>query len=110
EAAAEIGGDEVGRALFASTLTSAVPFIALFFLDGDFKMFIKEPSLALVFPLLVSLGVALTLSAMLTAKALATIVRHRGERGEMELQKAARRLNPQDSRIRELYRYLLKGC
>src|SRR5690606_10194687 len=76
--AAEIGGGEVGRALFASTLTTCAPFVALFFLEGEFLLFVREPALALAFPLILSLVVALTLSAMLTSKALATIVRHKG--------------------------------
>ncbi|MBI5155291.1 efflux RND transporter permease subunit, partial [Candidatus Poribacteria bacterium] len=108
--AAGDGGDEVSRALLASTLTSVVPFVPFYFTDGDFKLFVKEPALALVFPLLISLGVALTLSAMLTARALASIVRHKGARGEAEWKKAAERLNPSRSRLREFYRLLLKSC
>jgi len=59
--AAAQGGVEVGRGLFASTLTTAVVFVPIAFLDGEFKEIVKEPTLALVFPLLLSLAVALTL-------------------------------------------------
>ncbi|MBI1289694.1 ATP-binding cassette domain-containing protein [bacterium] len=60
EAAAQ-GGVEVGRGLFASTLTTAVVFVPIAFLDGEFKEIVREPTLALIFPLLLSLAVALTL-------------------------------------------------
>jgi ABC-type multidrug transport system ATPase subunit len=102
---ASLGGDEVGRALLASTLTSCVPFIPFAFLDSDFAMIIREPALALVFPLLLSLLVALTLSAMLTAQALRTVGRetksHKRLRGGID---------PRGSRLREAYRYILKAA
>ncbi|MCC6547146.1 efflux RND transporter permease subunit [Candidatus Sumerlaeota bacterium] len=60
------GGSEVGRGLLASTLTSTVVFIPLAFLDGEFKLVVKEPTLAMVFPLLLSLLVALTLVPVFT--------------------------------------------
>jgi len=66
------GSTDVGRALFASTLTTGAPFVGLVFLDGRFKSIIREPALALIFPLIVSLFVALTLSAMLTSIVLIT--------------------------------------
>ncbi len=108
--AAELGGGEVGRALLASTLTTCVPFLALFFVEGEFRLFIKEPALALTFPLMLSLLVALSLSAMLTSKALQSVVRHKGARGDREFETAARRLNPPRSRMRELYRWMLKSA
>jgi HAE1 family hydrophobic/amphiphilic exporter-1 len=102
---ASLGGDEVGRALLASTLTSCVPFIPFAFLDSDFAMIIREPALALVFPLLLSLLVALTLSAMLTGQALRTVGRetksHRRLRGGID---------PRGSRLREAYRFILKAA
>jgi len=108
--ASEKGGGDVGRALLASTLTTVVPFVALFFIEGEFRLFIVEPALALSFPLLLSLLVALSLSAMLTSKALATIVRHSGAQGAAEFARAAENLNPARSRMREFYRWLLKGA
>lgn len=108
--AATLGGNEVGRALFASTLTTVAPFTSFFFIDGEFKLFVKEPTLALVFPLMVSLVVALTLSATMTSRMLATIVRHRGARGAAERERAGARLEPKRSRFREAYRYVLKAC
>jgi HAE1 family hydrophobic/amphiphilic exporter-1 len=102
---ASIGGDEVGRALLASTLTSCVPFIPFVFLDSDFAMIIREPALALVFPLLLSLLVAVSLSAMLTGLALRTVSptgRHRRRLGGG--------VGGTNSRLREGYRFLLKSA
>ncbi len=59
------GGGEVGRGLVAATLTSVIVFLPFSFLDSEFSLMIKEPILALVFPLLVSLVVALTLVPVL---------------------------------------------
>src|SRR5690606_3908027 len=59
--AAAKGGVEVGRGLFASTLTTVIVFLPFIFLDGEFKVLVKEPALGLAFPLLMSLLVALTL-------------------------------------------------
>lgn len=68
--AAGWGGAEVGRGLFAATLTTAAVFVPMAFLDGEFRLFIKEPTLALVFPLFVSLLVALSLIPVLTSMVL----------------------------------------
>ena len=59
--AATQGGVEVGRGLLASTLTTVVVFVPFAFLEGEFRLIVKEPALALVFPLLMSLAVALTI-------------------------------------------------
>lgn len=97
--AASEGGDEVGRALLASTLTSVVPFIGFLFIEGEFKLLVKEPALAIVFPLLASLAVALSLSAMLASRVLARSARKAPARP---------RRKRASGRLREAYRYLLK--
>jgi HAE1 family hydrophobic/amphiphilic exporter-1 len=70
--AAGRGGVEVSQGLIAATLTTAAVFVPMAFLEGEFKLFIKEPTLALVFPLLLSLVVALTLIPVLTYLVLRT--------------------------------------
>ncbi|CAN5243974.1 hypothetical protein BH09SUM1_BH09SUM1_10250 [soil metagenome] len=82
EAAAQ-GGEEVARGLLAGTLTSCAVFAPFLFLgDGQFKLFVKEPALALVFPLMLSLLVALTLVPVLIRIALqnAPVTKRRGAR------------------------------
>ncbi len=76
--AARNGGSEVGRGLLAATLTTAVVFVPLAFLDGQFKLIVKEPTLALVFPLLLSLLVALTIVPVFTWLVLRTKKRRAG--------------------------------
>ena len=105
--AARQGGDEVGRALFASTLTSVVPFIGFFFIDGEFKLFVKEPTMALVFPLLASLAVALTLSAMLSSRVLLTMAT--AKPGTRRAKRLRGGLDPAGRRQPEGYRLLLKA-
>ncbi|MEQ8822549.1 MAG: efflux RND transporter permease subunit [Sumerlaeia bacterium] len=102
DAAAE-GGTEIGRALFASTLTTIVFFVPFSFIEGDFKAIVREPAFAFIFPLIVSLGVALTLSAMLTGKALKSYER-KGRR------QSTLKIAPKRDYMRETYRFVLKGC
>lgn len=83
--AAQRGGSEVGRGLLASTLTSTVVFIPLAFLDGEFKLIVKEPTLAMVFPLLLSLLVALTLVPVFTYYVLLTKKRRAERRTRLPL-------------------------
>lgn len=64
--AAMLGGADVGRGLLAATLTTVVVFVPIVFLEGEFKLIVKEPTLALIFPLIVSLLVALSLVPVLT--------------------------------------------
>ncbi len=71
--AAKLGGVEVGRGLFAATLTTVAVFVPMVFMEGEFKLFIKEPTLALIFPLILSLLVALTLVPVFTFMVLRTI-------------------------------------
>lgn len=63
--AAMRGAGEVAKALFASTLTTGIVFLPIIFVDGDFRLFIYEPTLALVFPVIISWIVATTLCPVL---------------------------------------------
>lgn len=88
------GAGEVAKALFASTATTAVVFVPILFLEGEFRLFVKEPTLALVFPLILSFLVAVTLCPVLVylvMKNSTNLVLHKGS-----------------VRTREIYRLMLK--
>lgn len=68
--AAATGGQEVGRALLASTATTIVVFVPVYFSEGEIRLIFREGALAIVFPLLISLAVALSLVPVLTSRAL----------------------------------------
>jgi len=119
-AAAEKGGQEVGRALLASTATTIVVFVPVYFSEGEIRLIFREGALAIIFPLVISLTVALSLVPVLTAHALR--MRLPGHRGplsrwnEQHLWRPLLRLWPwkrMDGRrarplARELYRAVLK--
>lgn len=88
------GTSEVGRAIIASTLTTVIVFVSILFVESEAKIILKEFSLSVMIPLLVSLVVALTLIPMLARKSL-KIKRpkfhHRG-------------------RLIEIYHLFLKSC
>ncbi len=62
------GTGEVSRAITASTLTTVVVFLPTIFVKSEVRLILRELSLSVIFPLLVSLLVALTLIPMLTAR------------------------------------------
>ncbi|MEO0131590.1 MAG: efflux RND transporter permease subunit [candidate division WOR-3 bacterium] len=66
--AAEIGTSEVATAITASTLTTLAVFFPLLLIRGFLKIMFTELSWAVIFSLSVSLGIALTLTPMLTSK------------------------------------------
>jgi len=72
------GTGEVWRALMATTLTNVVVFTPILFVEGEMSLLFREGALAIVFPIIVSLLVALTLVPMVTARILAG----REKRGE----------------------------
>jgi len=76
--AASFGTNEVAMAITASTLTTVAVFLPLLLLRGLIQVFFKELSWAIIFALLASLGVALTLIPMLTSRFLKM---RSGERG-----------------------------
>lgn len=91
------GASEVGKGLLAATTTTAAVFVPMAFLDGEFRLFIREPTLALVFPLFMSLVVALTLVPVLCSIILRT--KKRNPRGAMRR-----------SRFHDGYAWVLKGA
>ncbi len=66
--AASEGTASVAMAITASTLTTIAVFLPLLLLQGIIQVFFKELSLAVVFSLVASLGVALTLIPMLASR------------------------------------------
>jgi HAE1 family hydrophobic/amphiphilic exporter-1 len=88
------GAGEVAKALFASTATTAIVFLPILFIEDEFRLFVKEPTLALVFPLILSFLVAVTLCPVLVyavMKNSKNLVLHKGS-----------------ARTREVYRLMLK--
>ncbi len=70
EDAAREGTAEVGRPIIASTLTTIAVFVPMLFVEGIAGLIFDDLSLTICFALLVSLGVALTLIPLLSAKVL----------------------------------------
>ncbi len=68
--AAREGTAEVSRAIVASTATTIAVFLPVVFIQSDFQDIIRELALAITFPLLASLLVALTLVPMTGARTL----------------------------------------
>jgi len=68
EEAAVVGTDEVGMAITASILTTLVVFLSLLFTTGIASIFFKHLAYTVVFALLSSLLVALTLIPVLCSK------------------------------------------
>lgn len=68
--AAEQGATQVWRALLATTLTNLVVFTPILFAEGNLRLIFREGAMAVIFPQLMSLLVALTLVPMLTARML----------------------------------------
>ena len=66
--AAWLGSREVVRAIVVSTATNLVVFIPLLYIDEMAALVMKEMALSLVFPMLASLLVAVTLVPMLASK------------------------------------------
>ncbi|MBM4082735.1 MAG: efflux RND transporter permease subunit, partial [Planctomycetes bacterium] len=66
--AASEGTSSVAMAITASTLTTIAVFLPLLMMRGMLQLFFKELSFAIIFALIASLGVALTLIPMLAAR------------------------------------------
>jgi HAE1 family hydrophobic/amphiphilic exporter-1 len=66
--ASQIGTEEVGTAITASTLTTLAVFFPLLLISGFLRIMFKELSWAVIFSLSASLLIALTLTPMLTSK------------------------------------------
>jgi len=66
--AAVVGGQEVGMAIAASTLTTLCVFLPLIFVQGMMGIIFQELALTVSFALIASLLIALTLVPMLSSK------------------------------------------
>ncbi|MFQ6617272.1 MAG: efflux RND transporter permease subunit [Fidelibacterota bacterium] len=99
--AAVYGSSEVSRSIIASTLTTAVVFLPFIFTRDEILIIGRELSLSVVFPLFVSLFVAISVVPMLAARAM------RGKRSGIETV-----FSPLSTghRILEIYTLLLKTC
>ena len=73
--AACLGSREVGRAILICTATHLVVFVPLLYLDDEYVLLLRDMAFSLVFPLTVSLVVAITLIPMLTARMIGAGVR-----------------------------------
>ncbi|MBN1900020.1 efflux RND transporter permease subunit, partial [Candidatus Sumerlaeota bacterium] len=76
------GSREVARAILVSTATNLVVFVPLLFIDDIMVMVMKEMALSLVFPMIASLLIAITLVPMLTSKVIEATARRRGKKPE----------------------------
>ncbi len=63
-----IGTTEVGRAVFALTLTNVVVFLPIVFIDGEIRLMFTEGALAIIYPMVISMLVALSLVPMATSR------------------------------------------
>ena len=97
--AADVGSNEVSRSVIAATLTTVIVFLPFLFVQGKISIIGKELSLSVIFPLLVSLFVALTLVPMLVSRTLKNI-------GDV----SRFRISSYKNRILEVYTLLLKLC
>ena len=99
--AADIGSDEVSRAVVAATFTTVIVFMPFLFVQSEIKIIGKELSLSVIFPLLASLFVALTLVPMLTSRVLKN----------MKLKSISGfKISSYKNRVLEVYTLLLKLC
>ena len=63
-----IGSKEVGLAVFALTVTNVIVFLPIVFIEGEIRLVFTEGALAIVFPMIISMIVALTLVPMATSR------------------------------------------
>ncbi len=67
---ARVGSREVGKAVFALTLTNVLVFLPIVFIDGEIRLIFTEGALAIIYPMIISMVVALTLVPMATSRIL----------------------------------------
>jgi multidrug efflux pump subunit AcrB/ABC-type multidrug transport system ATPase subunit len=92
--AALIGTKEVGRSIFAATATTILVFLPVLFVESEAKLFVRELALSVIFPLSVSLVVALTVIPLLASRSL----------------KGKPVRSFKSGRVLEIYRLLLKSA
>jgi len=68
--AALVGSREVGVAVFALTLTIVMVFLPIVFVEGNIRLIFREGALAIVFPMVISMLVALSFVPMATSRIL----------------------------------------
>jgi hydrophobic/amphiphilic exporter-1 (mainly G- bacteria), HAE1 family len=73
--AARLGSQGVGKAITASTLTTVVVFLPVVYVEGFASIVFKEMALTVIFALLMSLLVSLTLIPMLASRLMARPLR-----------------------------------
>ncbi|MCL4708521.1 efflux RND transporter permease subunit [bacterium] len=88
------GTREVSRSILAATGTTVLVFLPVLFVESEAKLFVRELALSVVFPLLISLMVAITLIPLLARLTL----------------KGPPPRPFGSGRILEIYRLLLKSC
>ena len=81
--AAVLGCNEVGKAVFALTLTNVVVFLPIVFVEGFIRLMFTEAALAIIYPMVISMLVALTLVPMLTARLMMIIDKKRALRAPL---------------------------
>ncbi|HDY88877.1 MAG TPA: efflux RND transporter permease subunit, partial [bacterium] len=99
--AANMGSHEVSRSVIAATFTTVIVFLPFLFVGEEIRIIGKELSLSVIFPLLVSLFVALTLIPMLASKILKRI----SQRSISGFKIASYK-----NRVLEVYTLVLKTC
>ncbi|MGC9326010.1 MAG: efflux RND transporter permease subunit [Candidatus Hinthialibacter sp.] len=74
---AVVGCHEVGKAVFALTITNILVFLPILFVEGYIRLMFTEAALAIIFPLVISTLVALSLVPMLTSRLIMLIDKKR---------------------------------
>ncbi|RKY89563.1 hypothetical protein DRQ09_01140 [candidate division KSB1 bacterium] len=105
ESASIKGCNEVSRSIFASTLTTIAVFTPVLYIESEIKIVMRELSLSVIFPLVISLLVAISLIPMLSSRILKKI-KNKKFVNIIELKKRFLKRN----RILEIYTVLLKTC
>ncbi len=108
EIAAVEGAREVGTAIIASTITTLVIFLPLIFVRGVAGLLFKELALVIIFALICSLLVSLSLLPMLASRLLETPEQMR-QRRRPSVEKLVAKSDNLFNRIEESYRSLLQS-
>ena len=105
------GAREVVRAILLSTATTVAVFAPFLFLDQLQLMLVADMALSLIFPLIVSLGIAITLIPMLAAQVVGKLGR-RGAEGAPRAKRGfwRRGQHPPRHLFREFAFYWTKGA
>jgi len=105
EAASISGCNEVSRSIIASTLTTLAVFTPVLYIQTEIKVIMRELSFSVMFPLLISLLVAVSLIPMATSKLL-----KKSKNKQFTNVLESRKKYLKRNRILEIYTVLLKSC